>query len=749
MSAALDLTQFVALIEPNHFDTAQSLSLPWFDNCTFDSDEWILKSDKNAEKSYVLKLANEPIGVGGETLADNPDLLRTVKLFLILSWSMKRGQVVVSNTTPESIYKTYSQVMSFYRYLKQTLGVSNLSSINNAVAQQIQEDYLNKTLEQRLDVENRAITALRELCADEKRLKTFKVFRDNRSGAQPEFDHTRFLAELGLSMRAAQGCHDYQALRIKLLTKHGFSVKKNLSDKTGKGSTKTVQTADTIRKALQPVQGLLKATFILKPLFPVSQHTTQQWLAGMKISTASKKSATAKRSKTRNIPRKVFYRLMDEAIRWVLDYSDDLLAFQAQAVSQYRDYVANCRSQKKHASIEGKQHYASKKMTEWFKSNRPAVFPYRINAIEKATQAKVVAIDPAIVADARALRDQGLALREIGHRMGVSKATAHRWVNYTPPLQGTSLQRAINTHLVSACLLVIFAFTARRKDEVMGLDVGCIEELNGSYFITVNQEKKNQGERPLPTTKLVAMAVALLEKIGADARSALGSSKLLKLSSMVSNVTQDAWPDFNDFCEYCGIEALDDEGHHYSFADHQFRRFLAMTYYYRYDEPDLPTLTWFLGHEDTEMTMAYIQDEDGQWAFKSVKNERIIDLVEEEFKAGTSVVSDELEELFGQIDGQVESRIDRMEKKGKLVDQYVLAFVADGACLGRSEAIKTRSRCLENDAVQVSGATRGSCKGCPNLVPIDQPMSADKVHDLTITQSPMLAAVKQQGVRHV
>lgn len=223
----------------------------------------------------------------------------------------------------------------------------------------------------------------------------------------------------------------------------------------------------------------------------------------------------------------------------------------------------------------------------------------------------------------------------------------------------------------------------------------------------------------------------------------------MKLNTLISNKTQEAWPDFNDFCEFTGIENVDDGGNYYSFADHQFRRFLAMTYWYRYPDPDLPTLTYFLGHEDSRITMDYITDKNGQWAFRSVKNERIIDLIEEEFKAGTSVIGREIESLFGVINAECESRAKRMEKKGDLVDTYVLNFVSDGACFGKTLALKGRSKCLELDEVQLSAATFGSCHGCPNLIPVSDPMTHSQIHDLTISQSPMLTTLKQHKANDV
>lgn len=750
MSPSIDLSSYANLINPEHYDEAHLLSLPWFENCSFESDEWDLRCEKNTEKRWVLKLANDPVGEGGELLGDNPSLLRAVKLFLVIGWAAKGKSLGVRITTPEGVYNAYLVVISLIRYLKYAHGINNLSSINGAVAESLKLDYLNKTTEQRLNVEDRAIEAIEALFLDAERLATYKVVRAGRNNAKPDFDHTRFCADLGLSMRATQSCKKYQQLCLKLLDINGFSYKRNQSKNTGKGATKTTRTQDSIRKPLSTVKGFFKTIYMFQSVFPKSQRISEAWLSGVNVVKVSAKSATAKRGKTRDIPRTVFYKLMDEAIRWVLDYSDDLFEYQDLAMAQYDLFRTEGKyNVKKKGTKANKAHYASKQMSEWFKQNQPSAFPYSINSIERSQTSKENGIDITKVNQAKALRENGLTMQQIADVMKTYKGTVSRWVRWVPPLNGVSLTKVVNKHLVSACLLVLFAFTGRRKEEVMGLDAGCTEEQNGSYFIYVDQVKKNQGERGLPTIKLVLKAVGILEKLSCKAREISGSSKLLKLTTVVQQTSQDAWPDFNDFCEYTGIESVDEHGHYYSFADHQFRRFLAMTYWYRYPDPDLPTLSWFLGHESIAMTMEYITDEDGQWALRSVKNERIIDLVEEEFKAGASIVGDELANLFGQIDAESGSRAKRMERKGDLVDRYVLNFVPDGACFGNTKALKYRSKCLESEEVQLSSASCGSCYGCPNLIPVTQPMTQERFRDLTITQSPMMAACRRQAHQHV
>lgn len=752
MSAAINSLNYAHYFEPAHYDDLLELSLPWFaDNCRFESDEWELRSEKNAQKSWILKLANEPIAEGAETLGDSPELLRTVKLFLLLVWASKRGSFGLVVKTPESLYKTYSSIISLIRYLKYVHHINNLSSINKAVAETLLEDYVNKTFEQRLNVESRAIEAITTLFSDIKRLESYKVFYD-RSGGKPCFDHTRFSAELGLSMRSTQGCKEYQKLRHRLMEDHGFRNRTSTSNTSNWGETKTTQTSDSIRKPLNDIRAFFKVLHRMNRLFPVSQQLKESWLSSVKIPKIADKAATSKRSKTRDIPRKVFYKLMDEAIRWVLDYADDLFSYQKLALSQYDDFLIKRTYKVKSAGTDAnKAHYATKQMTEWFKQNQPDLFPYPIEGLMRSNQRVTSRVekDSGKVEQARALYATGITMSDVAIELGCSKATVNRWINSKPPLNGISLNRVINTHLVSASLLVLFAFTGRRKDEIMGLEAECIEVQNNNYFITIDQEKKNQGKRSLPTTKLVAKAVEVLSKLTAKARQETGSSKLLKLNTLISDKTQEAWPDFNDFCEFTGIENVDDGGHYYSFAAHQFRRFLAMTYWYRYPDPDLPTLTYFLGHEDSRITMDYITDKNGQWAFRSVKNERIIDLVEEEFKAGTSVIGHEIESLFGVINAECESRAKRMEKKGDLVDTYVLNFVSDGACFGKTLALKGRSKCLEFDEVQLSASTFGSCHGCPNLIPVSDPMTHSQIRDLTISQSPMLTALKQHKANDV
>lgn len=746
---AVDIHGYAQYLNPDNVDELESgLGLPWFDSCDFESDEWVLVSHKNRQTTYKLSFARDAITPEGRFLTDFPDLLYTVKLFLVLSWAGSK-KVGVSISTAEGAYKAYSKVIDFLRYINFEFKINNLRSINVSVVKKLKLDYTTKTSNQRLDVERRCLERLYEIFSDEALLKTYKNEKSERSVST--FDYLRFITELGLSLRSAQNCMDFQWVKYDLFEEHGITQKVK---KRPTGVTNCVLSESVIRKNLEVIKGFLNLTYAFSELFPESQRSTEMWLKDIKISKLSKKVATNKGGRTRNIPRRLMYQLMDEAVRWVVDYSDELFLFKLRSDDAYRDFTTmDQRSGKRNRS--GKQaeihHYGSKQMRKWFLDNQPIDFPYNISSVEKGYGENRDEESFKKIVLAKELKEKNWTQKAIAAELGISKSTVSVYLNYVPQKAGTSLHAILNKHLVSACMLVIFAFTGRRKDEIYGLDRGCVEFRGDSYYLRFEQEKIDQGERSLPTTKLVAKAVSVLERLNQKAFIEEGQSKLMRISRMKSGFYQ-AWPSFNEFCELCGINAVDDEGNKFSFAEHQFRRFIAMTFWYKYPDPDLPTLTWFLGHSDPQMTMKYITDENGLEIMRSVKNERILDLLtEEEQSPEDSVVANEIRGLFDDLDMVNQSRYEVMDKKLELVDSYVLNFVPDGACFGATKGIEDRCQCLHlagekiADTAQVSAAKYGSCIGCPNLMSVGNPIKEDDLPRFVANSSPMLDAISSNS----
>ncbi|MBJ7539719.1 tyrosine-type recombinase/integrase [Marinomonas transparens] len=667
----------------------ESLKIRWFKGCSYDSDIWVLQDTKNMKRTYEIDWKNIPVGPNGDKLNNYYGAVKLIKMSLLIRASTTEKKLGMTNSA-ESLYKAAIMLFNFYRYLLLIPNISNLSSVNNSVINQLITDYSTKGLVVRLDLDSRAVNRFNEIISNgnvgayTKTLKSTKYLKTNHE--KIEFDNNMFSSELGVSARALQNAPKYQLLKYKTLKPLGYDLK-------GSGVIKNnieTQSETTIRKSISVVSSLMRQVYLMPDLFTENHRVDRMWMDDIKVSKLSKKKATTSNIKTRNIPRNVMYAVMDESIRWVIDYSDPLQNHFKHIKKVYKKKLKCIKDYGFGGNVESKTHYARRLTSEWIKSNKLANFPHSI--------------------------------------------TTYRH-------QATSIEQIVNKHLVSACLLVILAFTARRRDEIYGLKSNCTYEEGGLWYLIVDQEKFNQGERALPTLKLVATAVSILEDLSAKGREASQFDNLMQVTDANSKHGK-AWPDFNGFCDYVGIESKDEEGNPFIFADHQFRRFLAMAYYYQYRDPNLFTLNWFLGHESIEMTMDYITDSDGQWEMQQVKNERIIDLIESDFRPDKSLIGNEIAELFGLIEGQGEKRISRMEDKGKLVDKYVLNFVKDGACFGLTPDIKKRSKCLESGAIQCSSATKGSCEGCLNLLPVEQPINQINVTDLVWSSSPMLEVLQ-------
>lgn len=666
----------------------ESLKIRWFKNCTYESNVWTLQDTRNMKRTYEIDWENVHVGPKGQRLNEFYGVVELIKMSLLIRASTTDKSQGMT-TSPEALFKTANMLINFYRYLLYSPKISNLSSINSSIIEQLMTDYTKKGLIERLDLDRRAVKHLNAILSNGK-LEDYTKRRGTLKyqNTRLEFDHDKFSAELGVGSRVLQNAKEYQFLKCKKLKPIGYVFK-------GYGEVKSdfrTQSETAIRKSLSAVSSLMRQIYLMPDLFTENHRLECMWLEDLKVSKLSKKMASTFSSKTRNIPRNVMYEVMDEAIRWIIDYAPSLQNQFHLAQKVYREKLEGIKDYGKGGSYESKKHYARKLTAQWLRDNKLINFPHPITSFRH---------------------------------------------------QRTSIEQIVNKHLVSACLLVIFVFTARRRDEVYGLKSGCVYEEGGLWYLIVDQEKFNQGERALPTLKIVAKAISILEELSANAREMSQFDNLLQVTDAIYNHGR-AWPDFNGFCDYVGIASKDENGKPFTFADHQFRRFLAMVYYYQYRDPSLFTLNWFLGHESIAMTMEYITDCNGQWEMQQVKNERIIDLIEEDYRPDQSLVGNEIAALFGAIEGQCEKRILKMEAKGRLVDKYVLSFVRDGGCFGLTPHIKERSKCIENGAIQYSSATKGSCKNCPNLLPVQLPINGLDFTDLIWSSSSILEAMQNE-----
>jgi integrase len=160
-------------------------------------------------------------------------------------------------------------------------------------------------------------------------------------------------------------------------------------------------------------------------------------------------------------------------------------------------------------------------------------------------------------------------------------------------------------YLATACFILIAALTARRKEEILLLEAGCISQDREGFWLEVYIAKNLREKGKIPCPELVVHAVRVLELLSAEARVRTGSRLLDQfIGADPSVVLKLGTHELNAFASFVGVPALPD-GSIWLFSAHQFRRFFAIAYVWRWGG-DLPSLAHHLRHMDLERVRRYL-----------------------------------------------------------------------------------------------------------------------------------------------
>jgi integrase len=167
--------------------------------------------------------------------------------------------------------------------------------------------------------------------------------------------------------------------------------------------------------------------------------------------------------------------------------------------------------------------------------------------------------------------------------------------------------------VVTACWIVIAAFTGRRKEEIAELEDDCVEgnSLSG-WYVQFYINKTLQHRDAIPVPHLVVKAVEVLKVLSAETRKRFGRKEIfLKTSRDGQSAIGSFSPQSLDrFAKSQGVSlpvaAKGDEGEMWHWHPHQFRRFFATLYFYRFEGATLEVLSHHLRHFNIEMTRRYV-----------------------------------------------------------------------------------------------------------------------------------------------
>ncbi len=736
MSAAvIELSKFrthFSKLDNQSFLDVQKLR-PYFlaDGARFEDNYWPVKGASKEGKGIQFDVAISP----GRKLTDEPKLLYTVKLACVLigtSTNPKLGGV-----GPDGLIKAAAHILNFVRLMKFKYELTYISSITSSVIEEIVSDYPDP-FEVRVSLQSRLYDYLDSLSSTE-----VSELRVQRTAIKPDLKIEKIALALGVS---SQAFTSFNPRLARFRKENNFYMKSNVLDYLGKPEVTETENlkVDTIRKQLVDVQKFFANLTIFRELFPEEHRPKKKFFSGFSATKFAKRHGV-KGGQTRNIPQPVMFKVMDRAIRWVIDYANPLLDYRDRAVEHYHLLQ---RGENRGGTEESRRHYAAKKMRYWFKENPLEILkdqpgaPYPITSFDKnidSSKRTKTKISQEQIETARDLRAEGSTLQEAADEVGISKSSLSRILNYGWVEDGFGLDKVVNEYLFTACLFVIYCFTARRQAEIESLEAGCCFETPNGPSIRLYSAKVEQNNDSFPVTRLVVRAVKILERLTSEIRTE-ENPKLLQVPT-VQGGRNEFWQQgkMNEFASMVEADREYEDSDKWVFSEHQFRRFFAMTYFYKFDASDLPTLSWHLRHDSFDMTQKYLTDKDFATVFDEVMAEKVADLLDHSGNSNDAIYT-ELRDLILDVDFQSDKRTEKIINKIKDVG-LVMNHVPDGMCFGKTPDLKERSFCLYAGALQLSSVKKGSCNGCPNLAAFERPQDAQLV--VEVSQSPMMKKARE------
>ena len=412
---------------------------------------------------------------------------------------------------------------------------------------------------------------------------------------------------------------------------------------------------------------------------------------------------------TETIPDAQGFHLIDHAIRWVLNYSDSLFELRYLARNEIDDNLSGNKFSDKKKAKEKRRVYRWKRLLKnvkpKFKVSDPGA-PWPLNA------------------------------------------TVQKGENGN---QNLSIEEATGRYLMAASAIVIATFTARRKMEILTIMGGepsdedtrppaIYIDPDGEPWLWCWIEKTYQKWDRIPIPNVVVKAVEVLEALTAKTREARGSRNLFELESLTGADTNkfNFLVSINLFADYVQVPPLKD-GSKWVFKPHQFRRFFALLYMYRYNYGEhgkFEALSWHLRHLNMEMTKRYIEEIHNTDMLKAHSKHIVVDLMSQVLREERKAAGPGGEAMKAQLNEMVHEVIKNSEilsgKENPVIAKKIAERVMQkldiemipfmwGYCYAHKdiENGKFHGKCIK-DGVEAtlpdtSRATPKRCFGCKHL----------------------------------
>ncbi|MBC7102564.1 MAG: hypothetical protein H5U13_04950 [Parvibaculum sp.] len=240
----------------------------------------------------------------------------------------------------------------------------------------------------------------------------------------------------------------------------------------------------------------------------------------------------------------------------------------------------------------------------------------QLHAMRRCIEAEAISFKPFPRGAARvaAVKGVGVARTQTPPPMLALHLIEHsaRWIFDNGQMLTTGLEdRSAVLRMTTACWIVIAAFTARRDGEIDDLRDDCLRgDEESGWWLNVYIEKTLQRKEWIPIPSLVARAIEIMMAISAAARSENGTNNLFQWLRPDGETTRlDVGRYLDEFAVAVQVPLHQPRGGPavvWHWHPHQFRRFFAVLYFYRFEGATIEALSHHLRHFSLEMTKRYV-----------------------------------------------------------------------------------------------------------------------------------------------
>ena len=294
------------------------------------------------------------------------------------------------------------------------------------------------------------------------------------------------------------------------------------------------------------------------------------------------------------------------------------------------------------------------------------------------------------------------------------------------PARTVTVQRAVN-FLRAACALVIVAFTAMRRKELLKLEAGCVVRREDGWWLrrVVTKGAPNPhgvpAERPIPA--IVATACRVLERLSRGSRAVSGGRFLFLSDGFFSQGTPirggGLLKHVQEFARAVGMPAHKDRR---PLALHQLRRFYALMYVWRYEIGALEALRDQMSHASIRETLIYGMDPDAH-EFETDAGRRLLMRLLEEALTGRRGLAGGYGEFLERYRRRLRTRVRVLSIKRlrpfieRLVREQGITIRAHphGYCVQSRVRHRVSVCATDGEGPDYANRTDDMCARCPNF----------------------------------